>query len=112
MLNGIIRNTFFVISIGLSSLYALDYNQYYKIDIESMQITLESAQERLECLKKECTLKEQYQIDDRTQSNISSVYENYGITPSKYLRFYKINKFALDDYYENNNTLQNTYNTI
>jgi len=74
-----------------STLMALDIPEYYTLDIQAMELTLEGSKERLSCMKNACPQNELYAIDDRVQEKISLLYAKAGTTPSKHIGFYTRN---------------------
>jgi len=102
---------FFIIGLTIYSI-AIDIPTYYRLDIESMKITLKGAKERLECLRKNCSLQEQYAIDEKIQNKISEIFSNANTTPSKHIGFYMQHRKDILAYKENNLTLQQLYRNI
>ena len=96
----------------VSLLMGLDIPTYYKLGIKAMEITLDGSKERLSCLKNNCSLSEQYAIDDRVQQSINDLYLNFGTTPSKHIGYYTQNSVDARAYYDNNETLQEIYRTL
>ena len=99
-------------AVAFLSLMGLDIPTYYELDIKAMEMTLEGSKERLTCLKNNCSLNEQYAIDDRVQESINQLYMNYGTTPSKHIGFYTQNSTKARKFYENNETLKEIYFTL
>ena len=102
-----------IIGLGLIvscvSLMGLDIETYYKLDIKAMEMTLEGSKERLACLKRKCSLTEQYAIDDKVQQEIQEFYRSFNTTGSKLIGFYTQNSEDARAYYDKNETLQEQY---
>jgi hypothetical protein len=97
---------------SLSLLMGLDIPTYYQLDIKAMEMTLEGSKERLSCLRNDCSLSEQYAIDDRVQQSINDLYLSFETTPSKHIGYYTQNSVDARAYYDNNETLQEIYRTL
>jgi len=95
-----------------STLMALDIPEYYTLDIQAMELTLEGSKERLDCIQNACPQNELYAIDDRVQEKISLLYAKAGTTPSKHIGFYTRNAKEAKAYFDNHPTLQETYATL
>lgn len=92
--------------------FALSVSDYYKIDMEAMEISKDGATKRLECLKRACPLKEQYAIYDTMQKRLYTLYNQADTTSSKLLGYYTKNATEMKKYYENNSTLKEKYETF
>jgi len=105
-----------IIGLGLIiscvSLMGLDIKTYYKLDIKAMEMTLEGSKERLACLKRKCSLNEQYSIDDKVQKEIQEFYQSFNTTGSKLIGFYTQNSEGARAYYDKNETLQEKYTQL
>jgi hypothetical protein len=94
---------------GTGVLVAMDVPTYYDVDIRSMEISIEGSKEVLACLKSGCPLQEQYALDDTIQQNLRDLFASVGSTPSKHAGFYMKHQKEVQEYYDNNTTLQETY---
>jgi len=111
-MKGLLKIGLLVSIASLSLLMGLDIPTYYQLDIKAMEMTLEGSKERLSCLRNDCSLSEQYAIDDRVQQSINDLYLSFETTPSKHIGYYTQNSVDARAYYDNNETLQEIYRTL
>jgi len=95
-----------------TSIVAMDVATYYDVDIKSIQISIEGSKKVLACLESGCSLQEQYALDDTIQKNLRDLFASVDSTPSKHAGFYMRHQQEVQEYYENNITLQEKYQEL
>jgi hypothetical protein len=95
-----------------TSIVAMDVATYYDVDIKSIQISIEGSKKVLACLQSGCSLQEQYALDDTIQKNLRDLFASVDSTPSKHTGFYMRHQQEVQEYYENNVTLQEKYQEL
>lgn len=88
---------------------AMDVATYYDVDIKSMEISIEGSKKVLHLLKSHALLQEQYAVDDELQKNLRNLFASVDSTPSKHAGFYMKHQKEVQDFYENDTSLQEQY---
>jgi len=104
-----IGKTFLLVSTLSATIFAMDVATYYDIDIKSMQISIEGSKKVLFLLKSGAPLQEQYAVDDELQQNLRNLFASADSTPSKHAGFFMTHQKEVQDFYENDTTLQEQY---
>jgi hypothetical protein len=79
---------FFLLTTSGTALAGMDPQTYFEIEIRARQLTLESMEQRLACMKNGCPLPEQYAIDEECWQRILGMHSEYSITPSRLSGWY------------------------
>jgi archaellum component FlaC len=102
-----------VFSVALSSIsMAMDVATYYDVDIKSMQISIDGSKKVLSLLERDAPLQEQYAVDDELQQKLQALFASVHSTPSKHAGFYMQHQKEVQDFYDNDTTLQEQYATL
>jgi len=100
---------FILVATFSTSIMAMDVASYYDIDIKSMQISIEGSKKVLSLLQSGAPLQEQYAVDDELQANLRRLFASVSSTPSKHAGFFMQHQKEVQDFYENDTTLQEQY---
>ena len=95
-----------------TTMMAMDVATYYSVDIKSIEVSIEGSKKVLSLLKRHVPLQEQYAVDDELQQNLSRLFSSVDSTPSKHAGFYMKHQKEVQDFYDNNMTLQEQYATL
>jgi len=108
-LNGTRKSLLLLVAFSTATM-AMDVATYYKVDIQSMKISIDGSKKILALLKKHAPLQEQYIVaDDELQQKLGDLFASVDSTPSKHAGFYMQHQKEVRDFYENNTTLQEEY---
>ena len=108
-LNGTRKSLLLLIAFSTATM-AMDVATYYKVDIQSMKISIDGSKKILALLKKHAPLQKQYAVaDDELQQKLGDLFASVDSTPSKHAGFYMQHQKEVQDFYENNTTLQEAY---
>jgi len=104
-----------IMVLGLSAIVLADMTpqKYWELEIKIRALTIDGMQKRVECLEESnCSLDREMVIFDKSQEKIVQIFKEFDTTPSKELVYENRNKKLIEEYFENNQSIQEEIDSL